>query len=66
MISAVLMPRLKGPEALLRMREIRPDVKALFVSGYAGAPADMANLRVLQKPFTTVQLEEELRRLVAG
>ena len=62
----VLMPRLKGPEALQRMREIRPDVKALFVSGYAGAPADMANLRVLQKPFTTVQLEEELRRLVAG
>ncbi len=62
----VLMPRLKGPEALLRMREIRPDLKALFVSGYAGAPADMVNLRVLQKPFTTVQLEEELRRLVAG
>jgi PAS domain S-box-containing protein len=59
----VLMPKLKGPEALQRMQAIRPDLKALFVSGYAGAPSEMPTLRVLQKPFTTAQLEEELRRL---
>ncbi len=62
----VLMPKLKGPEALERMQAIRPDVKALFVSGYSGPPSEMPTLRVLQKPFTTAQLQEELRRLVTG
>ena len=62
----VLMPKLKGPEALQRMQAIRPDVKALFVSGYAGAPAEMPTLRVLQKPFTSAQLKEELLRLAAS
>jgi len=61
----VLMPKLRGPEALIRMRALRPDLKALFVSGYAGPPADAPTLRVLQKPFTTTQLDEELRRIAA-
>ncbi len=67
----VMMPKLRGPEALLRMRAIRPDLKAVFVSGYAGPPSEPsgpdgeATLRVLQKPFTAQQLADELRR-VAG
>ena len=36
----VMMPKLKGPEALARMREIRPALKALFVSGYAACRRD--------------------------
>jgi two-component system, cell cycle sensor histidine kinase and response regulator CckA len=65
----VVMPKLKGPEALERMRAIRPDLEALFVSGYAGkplahaGPGQTTRLRVLQKPFTAAQLADELRRL---
>jgi two-component system, cell cycle sensor histidine kinase and response regulator CckA len=65
----VVMPKLKGPAALERMRAIRPDLEALFVSGYAGkplahaGPGQTTRLRVLQKPFTSAQLADELRRL---
>ena len=56
----VLMPKLEGPAALARMRAIRPGLKALFVSGYAGP----RTLRTLPKPFTAVQLADELQRLL--
>jgi PAS domain S-box-containing protein len=65
----VMMPKLKGPDVLARMRAIRPELKALFVSGYAGGPAGWSaagaapGLRILQKPFTAVQLADELRRV---
>ena len=65
----VMMPKLKGPEALARMRAIRPAMKSLLVSGYPGAPSELSALaaeqlpRVLQKPFTLAQLTEELRRI---
>jgi DNA-binding NtrC family response regulator len=64
----VVMPRLRGPEALARMRAIRPELKALFVSGYPGVPsaASAGEAAVtLRKPFTSVQLAEEMRRAVA-
>ena len=56
----VMMPRLKGPAAFERMRVLRPALKALFISGFTGEPT----LRVLQKPFTVTELEEELQRLL--
>ena len=56
----VRMPRLKGPAAFERMRTIRPALKALFVSGFSGEPT----LRVLQKPFTLAELEEQIHRLL--
>ena len=63
----VMMPRLEGPEALLQMRAIRPRLNAVFVSGYAGVPSEPdaePMVRTLQKPFTALQLEEEIRRVV--
>ena len=65
----VMMPKLKGPEVLARMRAIRPELMALFMSGYAGGPSDWstaagtAGARILQKPFTAAQLADELRRV---
>jgi hypothetical protein len=66
----VMMPKLKGPETLEQMRAIRPELKALFVTGYAGVPSDLSEpdgrpaLRMLQKPFTALQLAEEIRLVV--
>lgn len=65
----VMMPKLKGPAALSRMRAIRPAMKSLLVSGYVGAASGLLAIageqmpRVLQKPFTAAQLAEELRRI---
>jgi two-component system, cell cycle sensor histidine kinase and response regulator CckA len=55
----VLMPGLKGPEALARMRALRPGLHALLVTGYAGDAAGLSGpgeLRTLHKPFTPLQL----------
>jgi PAS domain S-box-containing protein len=64
----VMMPKLSGPETLQQMLAIRPELNGLFVSGYAGVPSEHPEtsaepaLRTLQKPFTALQLEEEIRR----
>ena len=66
----VIMPKLKGPDAFARMRALRPDLEALFVSGYVGTQPDESEdaepLRVLHKPFTAAQLEEALRRFASS
>ena len=63
----VIMPKLKGPEALMRMREIRPHLKAILVTGYAGpSPPDVAKVPLLQKPFTAAQLGKEIHLLAAS
>ncbi|MFO0741722.1 MAG: PAS domain S-box protein [Labilithrix sp.] len=65
----VIMPKLKGPDAFARMRAIRPELEALFVSGFVGvdiAESEVAPLRLLHKPFTAAQLAAALRRLTAS
>ena len=34
-VSDVVMPRLNGPEAFRRISEHRPNLKAIFITGYA-------------------------------
>jgi CheY-like chemotaxis protein len=63
-VTDYAMPLLSGGEALLRAREIRPDLPGLIISGYADAqsierkPEDVA---VLTKPFTP----EDIGRVIA-
>lgn len=68
-VLEVMMPKVSGPDAHLQMLAIRPGLKAIFVSGYAGVPPEpppggsATPLRTLQKPFTAIELEEEIRRV---
>ncbi|MBI3192579.1 MAG: response regulator, partial [Pedosphaera parvula] len=68
----VVMPKLGGREALDRMRARRPDLKALFVTGYAPESTGMVELlgreglALLRKPFTTLELAERVRQVLAG
>ena len=61
------MPHLDGPGAVRAMREIRPDLKAVFASGYDEADA-VARLDAngaspfLQKPFQLSALTDTVRR----
>jgi len=65
-LSDVVMPRMDGPEMIRRLREARPDVRVLFMSGYTGV-AFMerrglgAEANVLEKPFTAHELLEAVR-----
>ncbi|MGE0499423.1 MAG: cell cycle histidine kinase CckA [Rhizobiaceae bacterium] len=60
-VSDVVMPEMDGPTLLGELRQRRPDIKFIFVSGYAedafakNLPAD-AKFGFLPKPFSLKQL----------
>jgi PAS domain S-box-containing protein len=60
-----------GREAIRRLRELAPDVRAIVSSGYSDDPV-MSNFReygfsgVIQKPYQMHELGEEVRKLLPG
>lgn len=70
-VSDVVMPEMDGPTLLGEVRKIRPDVKFVFVSGYAedafakNLPED-AQFGFLPKPFTLKQLATVVRETLDG
>ena len=66
----VVMPRLSGREALDRMRSRRPNLKVLFVTGYAPESTGISEaltdpeLDLLRKPFTSSELAERVRAVL--
>jgi CheY-like chemotaxis protein len=68
-ISDVVMPGLRGPELVARLREDRPALPVLFISGYtdfslASADLEASNTAFLAKPFTIEDLSARLRSLL--
>ena len=66
LVTDVVMPGMSGPQLAREIERRSPDVKVLFVSGYA-APDEARTPLVpyLQKPYTTVELIEALDALCA-
>jgi two-component system, cell cycle sensor histidine kinase and response regulator CckA len=66
----VVLPRLDAQKAYEQMRVIRPDVKALFTTGYApestrlGVLREGAFLPLLEKPFMPSVLAARVRSLI--
>jgi CheY-like chemotaxis protein len=63
------MPRLSGEETLRLLREIRPGIRVLFMSGYnrrevVDALPGRATLGFMQKPFTLESLRENFQFLL--
>ncbi len=66
LLTDVVMPRMGGPELAVRLRESRPDLPVIFMSGYAGdaltregsLPSGSA---FVQKPFTPSVLASTVR-----
>jgi two-component system cell cycle sensor histidine kinase/response regulator CckA len=56
-ISDVQMPVMDGLEALDRMRELQPGVRAIVMTGAAG-DLNLQGCPLLRKPFTAAQLLE--------
>ena len=65
----VIMPKKNGREAFTTIRQIKPDVKALFISGY---PADIihrqglleAGFAYIEKPLSPVKLLRKIREVL--
>jgi two-component system cell cycle sensor histidine kinase/response regulator CckA len=69
MVSDVIMPGLDGPAWVREARKARPDVKVIFVSGYAedvfgGGESGIPNSAFLPKPFTLPELTQKVKDLI--
>ena len=69
MITDVVMPRMGGAKLAHQLRCARPDIKVLFVSGYAEStvlrqgPVDLST-NFLQKPFALKVLARKIRAVL--
>jgi two-component system, cell cycle sensor histidine kinase and response regulator CckA len=68
-VTDVIMPDRSGPDLIRRLREDRPDLLALFVSGYAGEALHEHGLSqedaFLQKPYMPDVLIGRIQELLA-
>jgi PAS domain S-box-containing protein len=61
-LSDVVMPGLSGPEVVARLQARRPDLAALFMSGYAPeSEGPLGGAELVRKPFTAAQLLSMVR-----
>ncbi len=66
LLSDVIMPRMNGPEVMRRVKEIRPEIAVLFMSGYTNDVTlrhgvSNAEVSFIQKPFTSIELMHKIR-----
>jgi two-component system cell cycle sensor histidine kinase/response regulator CckA len=70
LISDVVMPLMDGPTMVREARKTRPDLKILFMSGYAEEQLrnsiDIDNVSFLPKPFSVQELAEATQRAMAA
>jgi two-component system cell cycle sensor histidine kinase/response regulator CckA len=69
LVTDIVMPNVGGSELAKRLRQVRPQIKVLFMSGYPDHPAlDGADIgaqtTVLQKPFSLDMLAHKVRGLL--
>jgi len=71
LITDIVMPAVQGPELADRMLALRPEIKVLYMSGYADS--EVVRFKVLDpsvsflpKPFTTDGLIETVERALRG
>jgi two-component system, cell cycle sensor histidine kinase and response regulator CckA len=71
-VSDVVMPEMDGPTLLKELRRRDPNVRIIFVSGYAeeafqkNLPNDKEFPAFLPKPYTLKQLVAEVKRTMGG
>jgi CheY-like chemotaxis protein len=69
LVTDVVMPGMNGRELAARLLKLRPQVKVLFISGYAadafGSDGVLdPGMAYLAKPFTAAQLTLKLRQVI--
>ena len=69
LMTDVVMPRMPGKEVAARLRATRPEIRVLYVSGYAQPVLATTGtvepgITLLQKPFTESALLDAVRRVL--
>lgn len=70
-VSDVVMPEMDGPTLMKELKQRKPDIKIIFVSGYAEDAFDKTlpdhkQFNFLAKPFTLKQLVTVVKETMAG
>ena len=71
LVTDVVMPQMDGPELNKKAREIIPDLKTIFISGYTEDDfrknlGDDTNIHFLPKPFTLKDLAAKVRDVLGN
>src|SRR5829696_455138 len=70
LVSDVVMPGMDGPAMVEEARKSRPDIKVLFMSGYAEEQLrnsiNVDNVSFLPKPFSVQELAEAAKRTLGA
>jgi len=71
LITDVVMPRLDGPGLVREVREMRSDIKVIFISGYAEDAFRQrldsdSDIDFLSKPFSLKQLAAKVKDVMGG
>ena len=71
LITDVVMPQMDGPTLARTVRQIRPDLKVIFISGYAedrfkDELDDSTIAHFLPKPFSLKQLAAKVKEVIKG
>src|SRR4051812_49783628 len=70
LISDVVMPGMDGPTMVEEARKSRPELKILFISGYAEEQLrnsiNVGNVSFLPKPFSVQELAEAAKRTMTA
>jgi CheY-like chemotaxis protein len=64
LLSDIVMPQMNGPQLTGRLRELRPDLKVLYMSGYTDPSIEVDLGRgeaMIQKPFSPTALGDRVR-----
>jgi signal transduction histidine kinase len=64
LLTDVVMPGMKGPELATRLRNLRPGLRVLLMSGYAAeivTPGDLKDAQLVSKPFSPASLTRAVR-----
>src|SRR5437763_16463582 len=70
LLSDVMMPKMKGPEVMKKVKQLRPDIGVLFMSGYTDDVTvrhgiSNAEVSLIQRPFSYTELTNRLREAIA-
>ena len=68
-ITDVAMPKLNGQEVMQKIREIKPEMPCIFITGYQDSSIDEAILsdetQVMLKPFDYVELSHRIKDILS-
>jgi DNA-binding NtrC family response regulator len=66
LLSGVMIPDMSGPDLALKLKELRPEMRVILMSGYPDGAMLVLNYgwHFIQKPFVAVQLVAKINEIL--